>query len=328
MTDDMFKFIDEQFKSTGVAYWACKACTQYAKMMNHKMREIEAELERVKESCQNNQGELKKVQNEVEKLAEKVSTQTKRVEEVAATAASAGSASVFEEIRERESKRTNVIIHGMGEAPPDQVGRARWDWDMKSCENLFKALHLPMGVEAIRFVRRVGEATGRPRPLVVGLHEERDKTRLLRADTRKTCFCDVDVVPDLTKAQRQEEEEMRAEMVRRNKQMPAEDREKNLAWMVVGPRGARRLVKKYINEEEERAAGRRARAGRDTAAHSQVQRTATPNQQPEMDVDATDETSGPTRTGTEPTGRNRLGSKRGRGGSAEAEEPPQTRAKH
>ena len=101
-----------------------------------------------------------------------------------------------------------------------------------------------MKTEAIRFVRRVGEIGDWPRPLVVGFHDKRDKLRVLRADTRKTCFSSVDIVPDLTKAQRQEEDNMRGEMVNRNKNMNSEDRAKNLAWVVVGPRGAKLLVKK------------------------------------------------------------------------------------
>jgi 23S rRNA pseudoU1915 N3-methylase RlmH len=336
MLDEIFKVLDDQFKSTGMAYWACRACTQYAKMMNHKMREIETELEKVKESCQNNQGELKKVQEEVAKLADKVDTQAKKVDEAAAAVANAGAAGIFEEIKERENKRLNVVMHGMGEAPPDHVGRARWDWDLQSCTNLFKELKLPITAEAIRFVRRVGEAGEQPRPLVVGFHEERDKTRLLRADTRKTCFNDVDIVPDLTKAQRREEDDLRTEMVQRNKRMPSEDRAKNLAWVVVGPRGGKRLVKKYIDMEEEKAAGRRSQ-GRQagTAVNAQRPRPATGGQQPpasmdveEVEIDTASRAGAPPGTAAKTTMRGRLPSKRGRGVSTEAEEPPQTRTRH
>jgi hypothetical protein len=87
---------------------------------------------------------------------------------------------------------------------------------------------------------------------VVGFYEERDKKRVLRCDTRNTAFCDVEVCPDLTKRQRQEEADMKKEAVKRNQQMGDEDRAKNLAWQVVGPRGERRLEKKYVNWELER----------------------------------------------------------------------------
>ena len=148
LTDEMFKFLDDQFKLTGTAYWACRACTQYAKNISHKMREVETQLDQVRVACHNNESGLKQVQEEVIKLAGVVEAQGKKVEEARAAAATAGNSSVFEELRERESKRCNVIMHGMGEAPPDHVGWARWDWDMQSCENLFKELKLPIKSDA------------------------------------------------------------------------------------------------------------------------------------------------------------------------------------
>lgn len=325
LTDEMFKFLDDQFKLTGMAFWACRACTQYAKNMNQKMREIETQLDEVKVSCRSNESGLKQVQEEVTKLAGVVEAQNKKVEEARAAAATAGSSSIFEELRERESKRCNVIMHGMGEAPPDCTGRARWDWDLQSCDNLFKALQIPIKIEAIRFVRRVGEPGPRPRPLVVGFHEERDKTRLLRVDTRRTRFSDVDIVPDLTKAQRQEEDDMRAEMVARNTNLCSEDRSKNLAWLVVGPRGAKRLVKKRIDYDEEIASGRRPPRGppvaRDSRPRPQAEAQPSGAEVEMVEVEAVSETL----LDPPATGRGRLGSKRGRGGSADAEEPPQAR---
>jgi hypothetical protein len=70
----------------------------------------------------------------------------------------------------------------------------------------------------------------------------------------------VDIGPDLTKKQRQEEANMKAEAVRRNMRMEEEDRSKNLAWQVVGPRGEKRLVKVYVDMEKERQSRARVRA--------------------------------------------------------------------
>jgi hypothetical protein len=41
--------------------------------------------------------------------------------------------------------------------------------------------------------------------------------------------------------------------------MPSKDRSKNLAWLVVGPRGDKRLIKRYVCLEMERREGVRAR---------------------------------------------------------------------
>ena len=88
---------------------------------------------------------------------------------------------------------------------------------------------------------------------MVGFYEEGDKSRLLRCDTRRTSFSEVDIGPDLTKQQRQEETNLKGEAVRRNMRMGDEDRAKNLAWLVVGPRGKKRLEKRFINMELERS---------------------------------------------------------------------------
>ena len=108
LTDEMFKFLDDQFKLTGTAFWACRACTQYAKQMNHKMREIETQLDKVKESCHQNENGLKKVQEDVAKLSAAMEEQNKKVNDAKAAAEAAGNSGVFEELRERESKRNRI----------------------------------------------------------------------------------------------------------------------------------------------------------------------------------------------------------------------------
>jgi hypothetical protein len=134
-----------------------------------------------------------------------------------------------------------------------------------------------MPKDCIRFVRRVGDAESQPRPLILGFNEEGDKKRLLRCDTRNTPFSDVDIGPDLTKKQRQEEINMKAEAVRRNMHMEEADRAKKLEWQVVGPRGEKRLIKVYMDMEKERlnrdsenrgrgGTARRGRGGRTTPA--------------------------------------------------------------
>ena len=126
LKDEMFKFLDDQFKLTGTAFWACRACTQYAKQMNHKMRKIETELEKVKETCQKNGDGLKQVQDDVTKLAATVESQSKKVEEAQAAAAASSNSSG----RERTGGPTSSCT-GWGRHPqttwaePDGTGISR-----------------------------------------------------------------------------------------------------------------------------------------------------------------------------------------------------------
>ena len=195
MSDEIFNFIERQLKDSGMTYWACRSCTTYAQGMNHRVQQLKEEMEEIKKACEVNSSSIQKVQDQVAKLADKVDKREKN----AAGAGAVNEDSVFEELRKRELRKANVVMYGMPEAPSGQVGRDRYDWDRNSCKNLFRALRLDMTEASIKFVRRVGEAGNQPRPLVVGFHEERDKKKLQRCDTRNTAFSKVEVCPDLTK---------------------------------------------------------------------------------------------------------------------------------
>jgi hypothetical protein len=218
--------------------------------MNHRVKQLEEEMEEMRTACDKNDSGLQKLQQDVGKLAEEVKQQAKKVEETAKTTASGSS--IFEELRERESRRLNVVMYGIGEAPADMTGLERWDWDLQSCGNLFSDLSLGLQRDCIKFCRRVGEVGPQPRPMVVGFYEEGTKVKVLRCDTRGTAFSNVEIGPDLTKQQKQEELDMKNEAVKRNREMGDSDRAKNLAWLVVGPRGEKRLVKRYVSLEMER----------------------------------------------------------------------------
>ena len=155
MTDELYNLLDLQHKQTGKAYWACRSCTAYAEGMNHRVRQIEEELAEVKKACDKNESGLLRVQENVGKLADEMAKQTKRIEEV--VEARNSNSITPEEWKERDMRRKNVVLHGVGEAPGDYSGRDRWDWDLASCRNLFRALKVPIKDDGVRFVRRVGE---------------------------------------------------------------------------------------------------------------------------------------------------------------------------
>ena len=57
-------------------------------------------------------------------------------------------------------------------------------------------------------------------------------------------FNEVGIVPDLTPRQRKEEQNMSEEVEKKNEEVLSdEDKAKNLRWLLVGPRGARRIIK-------------------------------------------------------------------------------------
>jgi hypothetical protein len=145
----------------------------------------------------------------------------------------------------------------------------RKEWDLKSCDNIFKALKMNFTSEnAVKFCRRVGEKGAGPRPMVVGFRREAQKEDLLESakDLRNTHFSEVSIIPDLTQEQRKEEAEMVSEAERRNGDLSEEDRTKNLEWMVVGARGERRIVKGVKRAARGRPPTAAARGGTPTTA--------------------------------------------------------------
>jgi hypothetical protein len=92
---------------------------------------------------------------------------------------------------------------------------------------------------------------------------ESDKVNLLRVakNLEDTCFSDVNIAPDLTKKQRDKEAELKKEAERRNKSLSENDVSKNLHWVVVGPRGERRLTKEKKDTEWSTTGRRMTRGG-------------------------------------------------------------------
>ena len=63
-----------------------------------------------------------------------------------------------EEAREKESRKRNVVIYRVEEAGEwAKTGEEKKEWDLKSCENILKALNLTMNRTSIKFCRRLGE---------------------------------------------------------------------------------------------------------------------------------------------------------------------------
>ena len=131
-----------------------------------------------------------------------------------------------EELRERDVRRCNVIIHGVPE-PDDSIqnNRERMEIDKNKCEELFREVGARTRKPDIRFCRRIGERGRDDRPIVIGVTTEEEKKHLLdRAkELQRSRFNNVAIVPDLTKLQRRGEEKLvreAGERSRRKKQKP------------------------------------------------------------------------------------------------------------
>jgi hypothetical protein len=199
---EFFKFLAEQHKATGRAYWACRACSNYAEGMNHRLREIQEKAEEAVKLAKESVEETKKIQAQMNTERARVD---KRMDET--------ELAIMEEMSMREEKRKNVVIHGMSEANATE-GWRRMEADKKGLNDIFTVLDINIVAETdVEFCRRVGEKSDRDRPLVVGFFTDWARSTLLKNSRflAETELSHISIVPDLTEKQRRMEREIVAE---------------------------------------------------------------------------------------------------------------------
>ena len=235
-----------------MAFWACKSCLSYAhkvnlqfSQLNKRVDELEERVEKSKERAEEIGKEVKEVRTGVEKVSETVAEMKERIE-----------LTMYEELKERESKRRNIILHGLEEPSRTLTGnRERMEDDRKACLKVLRMVVSGFTREDMKYCRRIGERVvdaEKPRPVVVGLRTEVDKDIILEKirNLKNTRFEYISVVADLTKKQRQEEEELGKVAGRKNKDLTEEEKAKNLNWIVVGRKGEKRLIKTVQREQQ------------------------------------------------------------------------------
>jgi hypothetical protein len=224
----------------------------YSRAITQKVRDVEKKLDEVQKEVRDRAEKIDRVDKSVDKLRNEL----EKVKE--ANKNEAANYITADEYREREARRLNVVLHRVTESE-ERTGEERKAADLTSCNNIFNTIGLSEWTGDIKACRRIGERRDEPRPLLVILRCETTRTALLEAakHLRNTPYADVSIVPDLTPAQRQEEASLNQEMERKNKEeLTDEDIQKNLKWHVVGPRGARRLIKSYARNQTGPAATR------------------------------------------------------------------------
>jgi hypothetical protein len=242
ISKEVFNILANPTKYGGVS-WTCDSCQASAARLEARMEALEGRFQEV----ENRMARSENTVQDAARRVENVETRQDRLEREMEKERERMRKERAEEMRERDIRRKNVVMHRVGEAGEEaRTVEERKAWDMRSCDNIFKALNLRMTSEsAVKFCRRVGEKGAGPRPLVVGLKREAQKEDLLEQakHLRSTQFAEVVIIPDLTQEQRKEEADMVKEVEKRNSELSEEDRSKNLAWAVVGARGERRMIK-------------------------------------------------------------------------------------
>ena len=244
MTDDYFDNVKKSVELFGASAFLCKTCrkvvvklTKGQKEMEARMKAVEKEnealrgrVEAFEKKMTGYEGGLKKVETGLEKAKEEVKEEVRL------------------DIIEKEERSNNLVIYGLKESvKTDSTERIKEDEEQ--VKKIWNSLEMVMETEDVEVKFRAGKKRedGKPRPLIVRFKEEerkeqalRDARKLKRTDEWKTVF----LAPDLTPKQREEDKKKEDERKKEAEAKTAKDHAegKQGKWIVVGPRGRRKLV--------------------------------------------------------------------------------------
>lgn len=263
ISQDLLKYlIDETDEGSGTT-WTCAHCRKVGKVLNNKVKVLSKELQDMRKVITNVQEEQGEIKKDVEIVKNTCDQRKKKCEESKDQIRK----EIFSELRERDEKKFNIIVHGLPEAPGTVInGNERKEHDVAEVKKVAKCIDINLDqVGDIKFVKRIGvrdPENENYRPILLGLKDEELKNKMMRARKKliESDFEDVYIVPDMTKQQRKEEDDMSNEATKRNYELDSET-SLNSEWRVVGSRGEKRLVfgRKYPEHQLRGRGGGRGR---------------------------------------------------------------------
>ena len=206
-----------------------------------------------------------------------------KIEEVAASGSSAKV--VWDELKERERRETNLIVHNVCESNSSDKKECEGR-DLGGLQKLFNLIDVNLDVsDSVKFTRREGErkSDNSSRPLKVVLRRKEDRDLVL-SNAHKLSKCSdeqwrqVSVVSDLTRLQRKDEADLRRQAASKNLERSREEVERGEAWKVIGKRGCKRIQLVQLYQDETVTATGEVRL-RDTAEGG-TKRGRSPNLSP------------------------------------------------
>ena len=247
MPDEIFNIL---VKKLGGIKWHCPSCEASTERLAASIKLVETRLNGVEDRL----GAAEEKSKLVEAKADNALLIAEQARAAAENASGDITKVVFEELSKREDKKSNIILHNVGESDSTDLAESK-KWDEDSFNNITEAIGVNLKYqECATFSRRLGMGNrDRARPLLIGLKTEEQKAAILGCASKlaTTHLRGVSVVPDLTKKQREMDEEVRREADRKNRdELTEDDRAKNLRWVAVGRKGARKIVKKVYTERQ------------------------------------------------------------------------------
>ena len=261
MTAEFIASCDAINRLTGGSSFLCVICRKLSTKINGSMQEsIErikkleqrlttAELERrcLTEKVNAMEAQNKQVNDNVMKIETEVASGMEKAKEEV-------KGEMRDEMKSREDKKGNIVVHGVVESKETDTEKNRND-DLEMVKKIAAEIGVVVkGEVKVRY--RSGRIVGeKPRPMIVAIEDDETRESMLaraRFLARKEDWKRVFVSPDWTWRQR---EEMRKEEIKMKEDADkrTEEDERNSQgkvgkWLVVGQRGKRWM--KWVEERE------------------------------------------------------------------------------
>lgn len=268
----MVKFFDDQYKTHGFHNWTCQNCTVAYHKFNVRICKLEKRFDAMSEKVEENTKENASTKDKLDQVDKEVIAIKDRMKTTKQDAVTDATKAWSAELREREARKTNLIIYGLQE-PGDNItsGLARKKEDEHEVLDMFNNICAVVEPTDIKFAHRLGpmreDVSSKPRPLRVSF---RDIGTLEQVFSRarnlpRTRFKGVSLTPDLTEMQRTEDQELMAEADRLNAELD-ENEALNWIYRCTGRKGQRVINKLKVRSQRtnRRQTGQHTRTETDT----------------------------------------------------------------
>ena len=199
MSDALFKELVYQIENGGGAFWSCKSCRSATAKLNKKITEIYKKVEELETETKDNKIEIQTVKADLADTNKRIDKLTENNQDREA----ASQDLVFRELKDREERKNNLLIHNLEEPGPEvKLGKDRKEADIKNLLNVMEVINVKLNIDMdVKFVRRIGEKRDSVRPLLVGLTNPSTRATILKKASKlaNTKFSAISLVPDLTR---------------------------------------------------------------------------------------------------------------------------------
>ena len=264
MTQAFVECCDAMMSLYGTSSYLCLVCRKATTKLIRADRDQEALISEIREELRKGAEERRELKERIIKLEgktnqvkEKVVGMEREMESGMEQAVKEIREEVVSDTKEAEEIATNIVIYGLKESAKEE-GKERKEEDEKRVKEILKDIDVEVDA-AMEVKWRAGKKSDDPskqRPLIVRMENEEKKERVLKNARKlkeKAEWSKVFIQPDLTYRQRVEarkqEARFREEAEKKNEEAKNEEGESEGEWIVVGPRGKRRVTWKKEKRE-------------------------------------------------------------------------------